>query len=381
MRPLSYSQISLYQTCPLQYKFQYIDGLKPKDKWYFSFGTVLHSCAEFFFRLKVPPPPTLEQLIQFYEQNWLSAGYDSPEEEQNYKAFGKEILAEFWKTHTSGFKMPLAVEQMFNIDIEGIKLRGFIDRVDKLDSGGISIVDYKSSKELFTADHLEKDLQLTLYQLAAEQLWHLPVEKLTLYHLRSNTPVSCQPRTEARLGEARKLVLETASGISEGKFEPTENDYCPCDFGEHCPYYRQKFVEILAQPRALDILRGMTIEEAVKRYVSLQSQIKELQLQFDDIKQMVTDFCQSEGLNRIYGKENAITYRMVERTGFEEDGVRALLEPEGLWQRVLSLDPALVKEMIADEKLAKDIREKLLRLRKVTSRFPVLMVKRVKEEE
>jgi hypothetical protein len=67
IKPLSFTQISSYQTCPLRYKLQYIDGLKPKDKWYFSFGSTMHLCAEFFFRVKVPPPPTLEELLQFYE--------------------------------------------------------------------------------------------------------------------------------------------------------------------------------------------------------------------------------------------------------------------------------------------------------------------------
>jgi len=100
--------------------------------------------------------------------------------------------------------MPLAIEKMFYVDIEGIKLRGFIDRVDKLDSGGLSIVDYKSNQGLFTSEDLEKNLQLTLYQLATEQLWRLPVEKLTLYHLRSNTPCSCQPRQDSQLEEARR---------------------------------------------------------------------------------------------------------------------------------------------------------------------------------
>ena len=77
MRPLSYTQISLYQSCPLQYKLQYIDGLKPKDKWYFSFGSTLHLCAQYFFKVRVPPPPSLEELLQFYEQNWISEGYES----------------------------------------------------------------------------------------------------------------------------------------------------------------------------------------------------------------------------------------------------------------------------------------------------------------
>ena len=90
MNPLSYTQISLYQSCPLCYKLQYIDGLKPKDKWFFSFGNTMHSCAEHFFRVMVPPPPSLEELLQFCEENWLTAGCESAEEEARYKVYGRK---------------------------------------------------------------------------------------------------------------------------------------------------------------------------------------------------------------------------------------------------------------------------------------------------
>ncbi|MBA7475695.1 hypothetical protein ES707_11068 [subsurface metagenome] len=377
MKPLSYTQIALYQSCPLQYKLQYIDGLKPKDKWYFSFGSTLHLCARYFFKVRVPPPPSLEELLQFYEGNWISEGYESAEEEAKYKTYGREILAKFWEIHNTDFRMPVAVERMFYIDIEGVKLRGFLDRVDKLDNGGLSIVDYKTNQELFTQDDLEKNLQLTLYQLAAEQTWHLPVERLTLYHLRSNTPCSCAARDETRLKKARHLVLAVAKNITEEKFPAIESQYCPCDFAEHCPYYRQK----IAPLEETDILRGMAVDEAVEHYVSLQGQIKELATQLEEIKQMIISFCQAEGLNRVYGREHAITYKLVEKAGFSEGEVRALLEPEGLWHRVLSLDQPRLKQLITDEAVAEDIRRKLEALRQVISSSPRLWVRRLIEEE
>ncbi|MDI6815094.1 MAG: PD-(D/E)XK nuclease family protein [Dehalococcoidales bacterium] len=371
---LSYTQISRYQSCPLCYKLQYIDGLEPKDKGYFSFGSTIHNCAQYFFKGNVPPPPSLEELLEFYEQNWLSKGYESAEEEANYKAYGREILSKFWEIHSADFRMPVAVEPRFYIDIDGVKLTGCIDRIDKLDSGGLSIVDYKTDKELFTIDDLETNLQLTLYQLAAEETWNLPVERLTLYHFRSNTPCSCGPRDKAQLDQARHLVLEIAKNIGEKRFPAIENRYCPCDFPEHCPYYRQKYV-VVAEPRE----REMT--EAVEHYVSLQSQIRELELQLEEVKQAIIDFCQAEGLNRVYGKEHAITYKLVEKTGFSEDEVRALLEPEGLWHRVLSLDQSKLKQLITDEGVVKDIRDRLEALRQVISTSPRLWVRRLREEE
>ena len=381
MKPLSYTQISLYQSCPLHYKLQYIDGLKPEDKWYFSFGNTMHVCAEHFFQVRVPPPPSLGELLQFYEQNWLAEGYESVEEEARYKAYGREMLAKFWEIHSADFRMPIAVERRFYIDIERVKLVGYIDRIDKLDSGGLSIVDYKTDKELFTAEDLEKNLQLTLYQLAAEQTWRLPVERLTLYHFRSNTPCSCGPRDKAQLDEARHLVLKVADGIAAGRFPAIENQYCPCDFPEHCPYYRQKYVDMVAEPKPADILQGMTVADAVERYVSLQAQIKELQSQLDEIKQIIIDFCQAEGLNRVYGKEQAITYKIVEKAGFSQDEVRRLLEPVELWDRVLSFDQSRVKQLITDETVAEDIKHKLEALKQVISTYPQLWVRRLIEEE
>jgi len=378
MRPLSYTQISLYQSCPLCYKLQYVDGLKPKDKWYFSFGSTLHLCAEHFFKVRMPPPPSLDELLQFYEESWLSEGYESAEEEARYRHYGREILSEFWEIHSADFRVPVAVERRFYMDIGDVKLMGYIDRIDKLDSGGLSIVDYKTNQELFTREDLETNLQLTLYQLAAEQTWQLPVERLTLYHLRSNTPCSCAPRGEAQLEEARRQVLEVAENIVAERFPAIENRYCPCDFAEHCPYYRQKFVPELKEP---DILRGMAVDEAVEQYVSLQSQIKELQLQLEEIRQMIINTCQAEGLNRVFGKEHAITCKLMEKTGFNEDEVRALLEPEGLWNRVLSLDQTKLKELVTDDTVAEDIRHKLEALRQVISSSPRLWVRRLIEEE
>jgi len=376
LRPLSYSQISLYQSCPLCYKLRYIDGLKEKEKGYFSFGTTMHEAAEYFYRVKVPPPPSLEELLRFYEQNWHPEGYESADEEANYKAYGREMLTRFWEIHRPDFRLPIAVEWMFNIDIEGVKLRGFIDRVDKLDSGGLAIIDYKTDRELFTKDYLAQNLQLTLYQLAVEQSWFLPVERLTLYHFRTNTPCSCPPRGEAQLEEARRLVLAVAEGIARGDFPAVESGRCPCDFPEHCPYYRQKLA-----PEVGVVIEGKAAAESVERYVALQGQIKELQLELDQLKKALVDFCQAQGVNRVYGSEHALTYKMVEKTGFSQDEVRALLEPEGLWDRVLGLDQARLKELITDEAVAEDIRRQLEALKQVVSSYPQLFPRKLAEEE
>jgi len=329
--------------------------------------------------VKVPPPPILEELLRFYEENWRSEGYESPEEEANYKAYGRELLTAFWETHGRDFQMPLAVEKLFYIDIGGVKLRGFIDRVDKLESGALSIVDYKTNKELFTVDYLEKDLQLTLYQIAAEQLWQLPVEKLTLYHMRSNTPISCPGRGQLQLNDAKELVLDVADKINKQIFPATENDYCPCDFPEHCPYYRHLYIGETAET-VLEETPSPISGEQVERYVSIQAQIKELQKELDELRQGIISYCEAEGLNRVFGPENQVTYQLAEMTGFNEDDVRTLLEPDNLWERVIGLDQSRLKQLLNDEAVAKDIRDRIKSLRQVISTSQRLLVKKRRDE-
>jgi putative RecB family exonuclease len=318
----------------------------------------------------------LENLLHFYEMTWKSQGYESPEEEKRYHDFGKEILTRFWAVHHADFHIPVALEKGFFFDIEGVKLRGFMDRVDKLASGGLAVIDYKTNKELFTADYLADDLQLTIYQMAAERTWRLPVEKLVLYHLRSNTPCSCPPRGPAQIEQTRRLVVEVAENIAREKFPAVENEFCPCDFPEHCPFYRHQYQVAAPPPPGQAVLPGIAAADAVERYAGLQVLIKEMQMQLEETKQMIVEFCQQESLNRVFGSEHECTCKLVERTGFDEDEVRSALEPAGLWDKVLGLDLSRLKQLLADDATPVEIKAKIESLKRITSSYTQLWLKK-----
>jgi RecB family exonuclease len=236
MRPLSYSSISTYIECPLKFKLKYIDGLKEKPKSYFSFGRSLHSAMEFMYSYQ-PPPPKLEDVLKSYEVSWVSEGYTSQEEEEGYYSYGKKIITEYYNLHVKELKRPLAVEYRFDLEVEGIPITGFIDRVDRISDNKAEIIDYKSGKKVFDKSRVEKNEQLTLYQLAVEESIGIHVGKLTIYHLPSQTPVSVEARNAKKIKEIRSKVLKVSELINKGEFPPKKGRFCPCDFPEHCPYY------------------------------------------------------------------------------------------------------------------------------------------------
>ena len=381
MRPLSYSQISIYQSCPLSYKLQYIDGLKPKAKWYFSFGETLHTCAEYFFKAKLPSYPTLDELLRFYEESWVSEGWESAEEEARQKDYGEKVLRDFWGIHSREFKIPLATERIFMVDIQGVKLRGYIDRIDKQETGGLAIVDYKSNQELFTKDYVENSLQLTLYQLACEQMWDMPIETLTLYHLRSNTPVSSGPRSRDQLDDASHLAISVAENIAAEKFPATENQYCPCDFPEYCPYYKHKYGEAIPDEAKSEQLRNIVIENIVERFAKLSDERKLVEKELSELKDLITYYCEAGGVNRIFGPEHSITYKVIQRTGYNEEKIKLLLESLGLWHRVLSFDPAKISEILKSDDVPQEVKERISALAEVMSSYPRLWLKELKEDK
>jgi RecB family exonuclease len=241
MRPLSYSSISTYYECPLKFKLKYIDGLKEKPKPYFSFGSSLHNTLEFMYSYR-PPPPSLDEVLKHYEDKWISEGYSSEEEEEGYYLYGKKILTDFYNLHAQDLKPPIAVELKFDIEIDGVPVTGFIDRIDKIEGNSAEIIDYKSGKRAFDKSQVEDNEQLTFYQIAVEESIGIPVKKLTLYHLPSQTPVSVDKRSKDKIDALKNKILKVAELIEKENFPAKKGRFCPCDFPEYCPYYKHQYV-------------------------------------------------------------------------------------------------------------------------------------------
>jgi len=376
MRPLSYSSISTYIECPLKFKLKYIDGLKEKPKPYLSFGSSLHDALQFFYSYR-PPPPSLDDVLKYYEENWVSEGYANEEEEEGYFSYGKEILTTFYKIHIKDYKPPIAVEHLFNIKVQGIPITGFIDRVDKLEDNRAEIIDYKSGKNIFDRTHVEENEQLTLYQLAVEESIGLEVGKLTLYHLPSQTPVSVEARNREKIDSLKSKILEVSELIANGEFEAKEGRFCPCDFPEHCPYYRHKYVKDKEEVKEEG---KVDIQQTIEEYSTLKDKEKELSVRIQALAEKIHAYCEEKNLSRIFGDGHAITRIKTERKGFDEVKVKELLKPKGLWEKVISYDDSLIKELMDSDEIDEQLKAEIRKLEEVKKTYHQLRIKELKKK-
>ncbi|MGQ9476461.1 MAG: RecB family exonuclease [Actinomycetota bacterium] len=277
---LSYTAASTYERCPLAYRYQYIDGLEVPPSPYLSFGRSLHAALEWFYGRDVPEPPTLEELLAQLERCWDSEGYTGPEEEEGFLAHAREVLESFYHRNRDVFRLPVALEQRFEIPMDGYLLTGVIDRVDRHPDGAYEVIDYKTNRRLPELRRLREDLQLPIYQMACRELWGITPAKLSFYYLLLNQKFTTSPRDEKGLAEVRERLGRVARGIRNGDFSPSPNPLCPwCPFLDVCPTRMRSgdLREELASRRRALLLRRRNLDQMIEE---LESQLRELDPDF-----------------------------------------------------------------------------------------------------
>jgi RecB family exonuclease len=355
---LSYSSISTYETCPAKYRFQYEERLPTAPSPALSFGDSLHRALHRFHARPVPVAPSLPELLEMLEDVWVSEGYADPAEEETYREHARQVLAQYHRENAHAYRIPAALEFRFEIEVEGVTLSGVIDRMDRIPGGGYEIIDYKTNRRLPPRERIDRDLQLSIYHLAAREVWGIEPERLTLYYLLPNQRMSTA-RTREDLDELRRRIAIVAERIQAGRFEPRQNPLCDwCEFQARCPLYRHAH-----ERERGDSTPRMT--EIVDEWISLKRQVRETSRRLNELAPLIDAFCEEHGYRRLFGSDGAAIDRRPQHvTEPDDERVRQILEPLGLWDRVISVDAAKLSALIESRTLPPEVEDALLASRR-----------------
>jgi RecB family exonuclease len=178
---ISWSAISTFRTCPLKYKFRYIDGLPEESvSNALVFGTGIHTAFEQHFqaRLAGDEQPDVERLMFTYRSAWLphdpeKVMFGANETRESLDALAAKMLSAFLSAPAAAVRgRVLGVEE----EIRGTLAPGMPDlygRVDLLteDDNQLVISDVKTSRSPWNADQAEESAeQLLLYSRLASEL-------------------------------------------------------------------------------------------------------------------------------------------------------------------------------------------------------------------
>lgn len=351
---LSYSSISTYRNCPLQYKLRYIDRLPIKRKPALSFGSSVHKAVRYFYDVDLPTPPPLDDVIGFLERNWEREGYADESENSAYLDQARKVMADFYQANTADFRLPVALEHRFRVPVNGLSLSGIIDKVDRLESGGYEIIDFKTNRRLPPRYAIKDDLQLSIYHLAAEAVWGVAPEKLSLYFLLPKEKVTTQ-RTPEQLDTTRSIIKEVAIAIAAKDFEPKQNPLCPwCDYHAHCPFQESETVE--ERPNGRGDPQQLRIEDVVDEYIELKETQKRISLRLDTLQPLLLKHCEEGNISRVHGKNGIVERTAALAESYDEERLKQSLRPFKLWEEISTLDPNRLKTVLEKRDIPEGIR-------------------------
>jgi ATP-dependent DNA helicase UvrD/PcrA len=237
---LSPSAVSGYRSCPQQYLFSRSWSLKEGPKAVLSFGSVMHTTIKRFVdQLRKGVKLPFEEVARIFETEWSSAGFEDDYQEKGYKQDGLEQLRAFHAAMLEAPPQVIEQEKSFELPLENsVTIIGRMDQVNSLGRKDVEIIDYKTGKPKKDAD-AKKDLQLSLYALAAKEIFEWNPVRLVFHYLQNNQ-IQVTTRDAKQLDEAQKIVLEAAADIRAGEFPPNPGFVCrSCAYKPICPAHEE----------------------------------------------------------------------------------------------------------------------------------------------
>ena len=293
---LSATKINTFLQCKQRYWFSYEEKLEKLSNSSFKFGLACHEALEAAGKLWKENNLTkfsskqIDTLLKVYDKSSVKHGIENHEDHQ----LGRELV----KSRLLNFKVGdfiVGIEDRFGFENEldiktskGVPLIGAIDKSVELDKDTLLIVDYKTSRTAPDANKLRSDVQLSMYDLVARQLY--PKYKkiiLCLDMLRTQEMIYTY-RTQEERDLFEDYLLEIYTQMKELKKEdalPSINPLCAwCDHTNICEKYQE-----LKNKKEYDFLNVNTLtdSEIIAEWESIKTTQKILDLRENELSDII----------------------------------------------------------------------------------------------
>src|SRR5579875_1829045 len=251
---LSPSRAADFKTCPLLYRFRTIDRLPEAPSREATRGTLVHSVLEQLFDLP-RAERTLAAARAMVPEAWQQLRSDEPQVDELFAGedgVDAEALAQWLESanallgnyftleNPAGFD-PESREQLVEVVIDGLRLRGYVDRLDVNPAGELRVVDYKTGttpREAFEAKAL---FHMKFYALVLWRTRGVVPRQLRLMYLADADTLSYAPDEDELIMFERTIKAIWAAierATQTGDFRPSPSRLCEwCDHQALCPAF------------------------------------------------------------------------------------------------------------------------------------------------
>jgi putative RecB family exonuclease len=246
---LSPSRASDFMTCPLLYRFRVIDRIPEPPTPATARGTLVHAVLERLF-----DKPAAERVpaaaADMLEPEWVRLCADDPglaallsdeEERARFLADAHAALTGYFRLEDPRRLEPAEREWYVEAELDsGLRLRGYVDRLDVSTAGDIRVVDYKTGKVPLEAYEASALFQMKFYALVIWRLRGVIPRMLQLMYLSGDGQVLRYSPDEADLRATERKLEALWAAISRaretGDWRPRPSRLCDwCRHKALCP--------------------------------------------------------------------------------------------------------------------------------------------------
>jgi putative RecB family exonuclease len=247
---LSPSRAADFMTCPLLYRFRVIDHLPEPPTEATARGTLVHAVLERLYDLPAGErtvaaardllTPQWERLAA--ESPDLAALFPSESERLTWLQSATAVLDGYFTLEDPRRLEPAEREAYVETSLEsGLRLRGYIDRLDVAPGGEIRIVDYKTGRAPREAYEASALFQMKFYALVIWKLRGVVPRMLQLMYLAEGEVLRyCPDEADLRATERKLTALWAAieRAREAGDWRPRPTRLCDwCNHKAFCPEY------------------------------------------------------------------------------------------------------------------------------------------------
>ena len=382
----SHSRLGTYENCPFQYKLRYVDKVKPiLGNTIESFmGSMVHDALEWLYKLaRDSNVVSKEALINKYDELWIEKWKDDIRvvkkelTADNFKETGKTCLEMYYdRYHPFDQALTIGLEERMIIELpEDKKMQGYIDRLDKIADGHVSVHDYKTSSRVPPQAKADQDRQLGLYALAVHQKYP-EIKKIDLvwHYVRFDEEVRSS-RTEQQLDimveNTVNLIKDVETATDLKNFPTKTSILCNwCEFKAQCPEYSHQYASQTEVPK-LDTttMTAAQAAETVDKLVELREKKKILSEDMDamvaTLESKLMNYSKESGHNSVFGKDYKASFtsyesfRMPDKKDLRRYELESTLKDMNLWSNLQEMSPYKLKSMLKSDEITSEQKKQL----------------------
>ncbi len=243
---LSPSSMGAFTTCPLAFRFSYVERLPEAPSAPASKGTLVHRALERLM-LREPQARTLdaamEDLALAGEELAAHPEFSGLElTDDELGAFFEDaalLVRRYFELEDPTTVRPIGLEIKLTAELEKVTLRGVIDRLELTDDGELVVTDYKTGRSPSERWEQKSLAGVHIYSLLCEESFGRRPIRVQLLYLSKPEAIIATPSDQSARGVQMKseAVMEAVRrACARDDFRPSTGPLCDfCSFREFCP--------------------------------------------------------------------------------------------------------------------------------------------------